>query len=200
MRDEPPPPASGPSSPDGSQGGGTPPPQMVTGYPPPAQPVQALAREAYTPWFTRVLAWLIDNIPTFLILGIGWAVLLATQETTCVTEYSETDMREICVMEPSMLGQASAALIAPILVLTYVIWNYGYRQGATGSSIGKSMQNFKVVSEKTGQPIGFAMSILRQLAHTIDAAICYIGYLFPLWDAKRQTIADKLVSTVCLPL
>lgn len=26
------------------------------------------------------------------------------------------------------------------------------------------------------------------------------GYLFPLWDAKRQTIADKIMSTVCLPI
>jgi hypothetical protein len=38
------------------------------------------------------------------------------------------------------------------------------------------------------------------LAHIIDGAICYIGYLFPLWDAKRQTIADKIMTTVCLPL
>ena len=30
--------------------------------------------------------------------------------------------------------------------------------------------------------------------------ICYIGYLFPLWDAKRQTLADKIMTTVCLPI
>ncbi|HEX7826369.1 MAG TPA: RDD family protein, partial [Mycobacterium sp.] len=23
--------------------------------------------------------------------------------------------------------------------------------------------------------------------------------LFPLWDAKRQTLADKIMSTVCVP-
>ena len=80
------------------------------------------------------------------------------------------------------------------------VWNYGYRQGTTGSSIGKSIMKFKVVSEKTGQPIGFGMSIVRQLAHIIDGAICYIGYLFPLWDAKRQTIADKIMTTICVPL
>jgi uncharacterized RDD family membrane protein YckC len=90
--------------------------------------------------------------------------------------------------------------IAWILSIVYIIWNYGYRQGTTGSSIGKSIMKFKVVSEKTGQPIGFGMSIVRQLAHIIDGAICYIGYLFPLWDAKRQTIADKIMSTICLPL
>ncbi len=68
------------------------------------------------------------------------------------------------------------------------------------SSIGKSMLRFKVVGEGTGAPIGFGMSVVRQLAHVIDSAICGIGYLFPLWDAKRQTIADKLIHTVCLPL
>jgi hypothetical protein len=25
--------------------------------------------------------------------------------------------------------------------------------------------------------------------------ICYIGWLFPLWDAKRQTIGDKIMTT-----
>ncbi len=82
----------------------------------------------------------------------------------------------------------------------YLLWNYGYRQGTTGSSIGKSIMKFKVVSEKTGQPIGFGLSIVRQVAHFVDAIICYIGYLFPLWDAKRQTLADKIMTTVCLPL
>jgi hypothetical protein len=37
-------------------------------------------------------------------------------------------------------------------------------------------------------------------AHYVDQLICYIGYLFPLWDDKRQTIADKLMSTVCVSL
>jgi uncharacterized RDD family membrane protein YckC len=57
-----------------------------------------------------------------------------------------------------------------------------------------------VISEKTWQPIGFWLSFVRQIAHYVDQFICYIGYLFPLWDDKRQTIADKLMSTVCVPL
>lgn len=28
--------------------------------------------------------------------------------------------------------------------------------------------------------------------------ICNIGYLFPLWDPKRQTIADKIMKTVVI--
>ncbi|MGE2719197.1 RDD family protein [Mycolicibacterium celeriflavum] len=203
MTDHPQPPGEYPSPPPG---GYPPPPQgdgaqptTGTGYPPPAQPVQALPKEAYTSWFTRVVAWLVDSIPIFILWGIGYALLLGTQETACITDVSEYQLGEFCATGASTVGQFAFALTS-MLVLAYVIWNYGYRQGSTGSSIGKSMLKFKVVSEKTGQPIGFGMSIVRQLAHIIDAAICYVGYLFPLWDAKRQTIADKLISTVCLPL
>jgi hypothetical protein len=38
------------------------------------------------------------------------------------------------------------------------------------------------------------------VAHLLDSIVCNLGYLFPLWDAKRQTIADKVMSTVCRPL
>jgi uncharacterized RDD family membrane protein YckC len=48
--------------------------------------------------------------------------------------------------------------------------------GKTGQSIGKSVLKFKVVSEKTWQPIGFGRSFLRQLAHYVDQLICYIDF------------------------
>ena len=94
----------------------------------------------------------------------------------------------------------TAAVIFGLAAVAFAVWNLGYRQGTTGSSIGKSALKFKVVGEQTGQPIGFGKSILRQFAHIADAIICNIGYLFPLWDAKRQTIADKIMSTICLPI
>jgi uncharacterized RDD family membrane protein YckC len=196
----PPPPGGYPPPPPPPPGGGyQPPPQVATGYPPPAAAGPALPTEAYTPWLTRVLAWLIDFVPIFIVEGIGWAILMGTQETACISDTSEYNLGQFCATGASTIGQLSITL-AGILALAYVVWNYGYRQGTTGSSIGKSIMKFKVVSEKTGQPIGFGMSIVRQLAHIIDGAICYIGYLFPLWDAKRQTIADKIMTTICLPI
>ncbi|MCF6388184.1 RDD family protein [Mycobacterium sp. MBM] len=204
MTEQPPPPGNYPPPPP-PPGGYPPPPQG--GFPPPppgggygGQPGgAALPKEAYTPWLTRVLAWIIDIIPVVILEGIGYGLLLGTRETVCLTEVSEYDLGEFCATGASTLGQVSFA-ITWILALAFIIWNYGYRQGTTGSSIGKSILKFKVVGEITGQPIGFGMSIVRQLAHLVDAIICYIGYLFPLWDAKRQTIADKIVKTVCLPL
>ena len=50
---------------------------------------------------------------------------------------------------------------------------------------------------KDGQPIGAGMAFARDLAHIVDGFF-YLGYLWPLWDAKRQTFADKICSTVVL--
>ncbi|SIJ87295.1 proline-rich antigen [Mycobacteroides abscessus subsp. abscessus] len=79
------------------------------------------------------------------------------------------------------------------------MWNWGLKQGTTGSSIGKGLLGIRVLGEATGQPIGFGMSVVRQIAHFLDAVICYIGFLLPLFTAKRQTIADMLVKTVVVP-
>jgi uncharacterized RDD family membrane protein YckC len=149
-------------------------------------------------WFTRVLAFIIDFIPCAIIIGIGWMILVDTQATVCVTDISSFNVDQFCATGFSSVG-TTAMWLAVLAALAYLLWNYGYRQGAIGSSIGKSVMKFRVVSENTGQPIGFGFSVVRQLAHFVDAIILGIGFLFPLWDAKRQTLADKIMSTVCLP-
>ncbi len=209
----PPPQGGGYPPPPPPQGGGYPPPppggqyqqpQAAGGYPPPpAAAGPALPTEAYTPWLTRVLAYLIDYVPYAIIVGIGYALLLGTRETACITDTSEYDLGEFCATGASTLGQVSVAL-AGIVAFAYVIWNLGYRQGTTGSSIGKSIMKFKIVGEKTGQPIGFGMSIVRELLYFVAAAACgilwIVAVLFPLWDPKRQTLVDKIISTIALPL
>jgi uncharacterized RDD family membrane protein YckC len=192
----PPPP---PPLPDGASY--PPPPSAAGGYapPPPGPAVRALPQESYTPWITRVLAYLIDYIPVAVVLGIGALIQALTMQQSCFGGATQYDVSQICTTQPSAIGTLAQGF-AYLVVLAYVLWNNGYRQGTTGSSIGKSVMKFKVVSETTGQPIGFGMSVVRQLAHFVDAIICYVGFLFPLWDAKRQTLADKIMTTVCLPL
>ncbi|MEK0456542.1 RDD family protein [Mycobacterium ulcerans] len=200
------PPAGGyqaPPPPSAPSGGGypPPPPPSAGGYapPPPGPAIRALPAESYTPWITRVLAALIDFAPYVVVTGIGWLIMMVTTTPSCVTDISQYDIGQYCVSQPSMIGQLAQWLLS-LVGLAYLVWDYGYRQGTTGSSIGKSIMKFKVVSETTGEPLGFGMSVVRQLAHIVDAVICYIGFLFPLWDAKRQTLADKIMTTVCLPL
>jgi uncharacterized RDD family membrane protein YckC len=191
----PPPPPSG-YPPPPQQGGYPPPPAGAPGYPP--APGGALPKEAYTPWFTRVLGYVIDVVPAAVVIGIGAGIAFGTADNQCTSNGGEYDYGVYCTSNMTAFGMI-VYILAYALVFAYWIWNWGYRQGTTGQSIGKSVMKFKVISEKTGQPIGFGLSIVRQIAHVVDSLVCYIGWLFPLWDAKRQTLADKIMSTICLP-
>ena len=137
--------------------------------------------------------------PAAVVIGIGSGIAFGTADNQCTSSGGEYDYGVYCTSNMTAFGMI-VYILAYALVFAYWIWNWGYRQGTTGQSIGKSVMKFKVISEKTGQPIGFGLSIVRQIAHIVDGSICYIGYLFPLWDAKRQTLADKIMSTICVPL
>jgi uncharacterized RDD family membrane protein YckC len=76
------------------------------------------------------------------------------------------------------------------------VYNRWVRMGGTGQSWGKQVLGIKLISEKTGEPIGALMAFVRDICHFVDGVICYVGFLFPIWDAKRQTIADKIMTTV----
>src|SRR5690606_26109198 len=133
----PPPPGGGYPPPPPPQGGGyppppppqgayaPPPPRAGFGAPPPAgQPIGHLPQTAYTPWFTRVVAWIIDYIPYMIVVGIGYGIEAATQETACVTDTSEYNLGEFCATGNSTLGVAAFSLCL-LIGLAYLLWNYG---------------------------------------------------------------------------
>ena len=82
-----------------------------------------------------------------------------------------------------------------ILSLVFWIWNRVIQQGRTGQSVGKMAMKIVLVSSRTGNPVGAGTAFIREIAHIVDGFF-YLGYLWPLWDRRRQTLADKLVGTV----
>jgi uncharacterized RDD family membrane protein YckC len=96
---------------------------------------------------------------------------------------------------------AGAGLVAFLLYLTSLgvwIYNRAILMGRTGQSWGKQVLNLRLVRMADGQPMGGGMCFVRDLCHIIDALPCYLGYLWPLWDARRQTFSDKIMNTVVL--
>ncbi|WP_410583217.1 RDD family protein [Amycolatopsis sp. lyj-108] len=81
----------------------------------------------------------------------------------------------------------------------WTVYNRWIRMGTTGQSLGKKILKIKLVREADGQPIGPLMAFVRDLCHNLDGWICGLGYLWPLWDEKKQTFADKILSTVVVP-
>ena len=101
----------------------------------------------------------------------------------------------------SVLGRGDNGLNLFYFIFTLiglVLWGYNrwFQAGKTGQSWGRKALGIRLVGEQTGQPIGAGMAFLRDLAHILDGLPCYIGYLWPLWDQKKQTFADKIVKTL----
>jgi len=124
----------------------------------------------YSSWLYRVGAYLIDVVPVWILIGIG----VASHNSAVYFIF----------------------VLAGIAVTAYNRW---YQAGKTGQSWGKRALSMSLIGEQTGQPIGPGKAFLRDICHIVDSIICYVGFLFPLWDAKRQTLADKIMQTVVIP-
>ncbi|MGB3954568.1 MAG: RDD family protein [Brooklawnia sp.] len=128
----------------------------------------------YASWGKRALGGLIDYVAPGLVISVLVGILGG---------FASEDVQGI---------------ISSVLGLGWLIYNTVYLGGTTGQSWGRKVAGIRLVSEATGRPIGMGMAAVRYLAHIIDTIICFIGWLFPLWDAKRQTIADKITRTIVI--
>jgi len=64
----------------------------------------------------------------------------------------------------------------------------------TGWSLGRALFSIAVV-RRDGSAPGPWWLLLRDVAHLLDTAALFIGWLWPLWDSRRRTFADLLVGT-----
>jgi len=97
-------------------------------------------------------------------------------------------------------GYGAVYWIFVAIALGLWVYNRVILQGQTGQSLGKKAVGLKLVGADTGQPIGPGRAFLRDITHILDALPCYLGYLWPLWDEKKQTFADKINNTYVIKL
>jgi uncharacterized RDD family membrane protein YckC len=100
----------------------------------------------------------------------------------------------------SFVGLAVNRTLGNLLTLVALGWALynAYLQGDTGQSVGKKMVGTRLLREQDGQVIGGGLGIGRYFLHILDALPCYVGFLWPLWDDKKQTFADKIVKSVVI--
>lgn len=143
-----------------------------------APPLDRPPRSALGGWWRRVAANLTDTFLGVLVLApvLALAALAA----------------------PVSSGLSVAvALAGYVLILAFYVWQL-VRQGRTGATYGKELLGLRLVGEMHGRPVGVGSSLARPFVHIIDGLPLYLGYLWPLWDGKRQTFTDKAMSTLVL--
>lgn len=97
-------------------------------------------------------------------------------------------------LKGGLLFGAIAIGVIGFLVVAFI---YLRQLGSTGQTWGRKMLAIRVVDMQTGQPIGFGRAFGRTLIErTISGWLCYLGFLWMLWDKEQQTWHDKIINTI----
>jgi uncharacterized RDD family membrane protein YckC len=148
-------------------------------------------------WGRRVLAYLFDAFLSFVVgspFVVGYVQLVRSLETT-TNAYGEPVLASGTDVPSSAV---TLMAVGALLYVAFYLYNWCFRQGRTGYTFGKTVVGIKLVGERTKEPIGGVLSFVRQLAHIVDGLVCNLGYLWPIWDVKKQTFADKIMGTLVI--
>jgi uncharacterized RDD family membrane protein YckC len=136
----------------------------------------------------RVGAFLIDGVINAVALAPGYLLLLTGAAAAG---------------DGGGAGGGLAAIGALLLLVGWLfsIWNMGWRQGATGQSFGKGIMKIKLVRMADGQPPGGGLGLARLfirggLGAVTGGIYSLLTLLWPLWDEQRQSLDDKILSTL----
>jgi uncharacterized RDD family membrane protein YckC len=157
----------------------------------------------YAGFWARFAAMLIDGIITALLLAPAFITVAAgpTRVTSCsIDERGEVtiggEINGLCEV-PTGGTIAAAVLLGLVGLAGALLYVAKLEGGSTGQTLGKRALGIRVADATTGGSIGPGRAIGRYLFKSfISGNLCALGYLWSLWDGRKQTWHDKVVSSV----
>ena len=80
-----------------------------------------------------------------------------------------------------------------IVGVAYFTWGFG-----SGQTVGCRALNLRIVDQNTNAAPGYAKGLVRYLMSYVSGIVVLLGYLWMLWDSKKQTWHDKVAGTLVL--
>lgn len=179
-----------------------PPPSNFGSAPPGYQPYQqARNTPSYASFGSRLGATIIDGLVIGLIaipfsIG-GWFAIKKAFENCYSIKDVDGTTTITCpngALQVGWLGAAIALFVLGVLVGIVVYC----KKVAGGQSWGHKAVGIRIVDANSGESIGAGRVFGRQLCKLLSGFPCYLGYLWMLWDVKKQTWHDKIVNTVVI--
>jgi Mce-associated membrane protein len=135
--------------------------------------VEEAAPNELARWHIRAAAFVVDVLPGLAVVATMVLVWLA-------------------VPSHSAWWWLSVSVLAVAALLTMI--NRVVLPAFSGWSLGRALMGIAVV-HKDGPSVGVGRLLCRELAHLLDTLSVFVGWLWPLWDARGRTFADLLLRT-----
>jgi len=83
-------------------------------------------------------------------------------------------------------------VITLIVSMLYMILFWVKYEGQTP---GKRALHIKIIKEN-GDQIDFTTALIRYVSYLLSTVVCYLGYIWAIFDSKKQTWHDKIARTL----
>ena len=172
-----------------------------SGFPPPGPFDIRQAGVPYATWPTRLGGWLID----FVIFLVPLIILFV------LFRHTQTLELHLMARRGTHVRRHISALPFLLTGVLYVIYGTVLCGSARGQTVGMMAVGVRAVRDEQGYgELGYARALARALFEGVLRLISLLFFLlgvlwlldmlFPLWDAKRQTLHDKVAGSVVLRL
>lgn len=139
--------------------------------------------QLYAGWGRRFGAWLVD-----VCLLIGVIIVLSV---IIVVALSDPDEQE-----------AATYLLGFAVLVSWPLYFALCHSRASGQTVGKRLADIAVRNEETGGRLSFGRALgrayLMWILYSLFTIPFIVDVLWPLWDAKRQALHDKVAGSVVL--
>lgn len=137
----------------------------------------------YAGFWRRLFAYMIDST-IILFISITADILLALIASSLTQNMNEKYF--------SAVYENSLFVTTLITTFYYIIfWIRG------GQTPGKMLLHIRIVTSQ-GKPITFGRALLRYFGYVLSTATLYLGFLWIIWDKKKQGFQDKIAGTIVI--
>jgi uncharacterized RDD family membrane protein YckC len=147
----------------------------------------------------RLLAALLDMVIVLALicvpLALGIVLMITSTDTTTHADGTSTS----AVTDGARLtGGVTLIAVSVAIALLYEPLLTARKGARNGQTVGKQALGIRITNLQGG-PISAGQAWGRSLfASLISKNLLYLGYLWMLWDAMRQTWHDKVAGTLVL--
>lgn len=143
----------------------------------------------YAGFLIRLVAFLIDSLITGVV---GFVLLIPAMIVYFAAIFmSSSDEPNFTMFIIALLVMFISVLIEIVLFVAYNAW---FESSKYQGTPGKILLKLKVVGENGGR-ISFVTAALRYILKVVFSNFFYIGFIFILFNDKKQGLYDLLLKT-----
>ncbi len=157
---------------------------------PAASTPQASSSGNYVGFWRRFAGLFIDAIILSIVGGILQMIFPTAQTSTTTMMYPGVPTH--------MNTQTNFGLGSGISFLINIAYYVYFWSQQNGQTIGARALKFKVMRED-GKKLDALTAFIRYIGYIISGVVFCLGFLWVIWDKKKQGWHDKMAQTVVVP-